>query len=109
MKAGQAVTLILTLLLAYVGLYFAVLALPDRWRLPDAVAARPPKGELWLKYLEIDDQWQIFPDYHGLPPAFFVPMHELDRRYLRPTRWEGVLWNRHRERDFDWMLKAVVP
>lgn len=27
------------------------------------------------------------PDYHGLPSAIFIPIHEVDRRLLRPGMW----------------------
>jgi hypothetical protein len=105
MKAGSAATLILTLLLAYGGLYFALLALPGNWRLP---VAAPSPGVAEPKFLEINGHWEVFPDYHGLPRALFAPLHALDRCYLRPRRWEGDE-PKNREMDFDWMLKAVAP
>ena len=82
--ATAGVTL-LVLLAVYVGAYFAVLALPVAWRLPERSTPGfiPPAPMLeeagpGRSYLR--------PDYHGLPDWFFSPIHRADR-WLRPKRW----------------------
>ena len=38
---------------------------------------------------EILETWWIFPEYHGVPPVVFEPIHALDRDVVRPGKWAG--------------------
>ena len=34
-------------------------------------------------------RWYAYPDYGGVPGAIFRPIHEMDRLYVRPSKWCG--------------------
>jgi hypothetical protein len=87
------------LLLGYVGAYFGVLALPGSVRLPSCLAAQSRV----CQYIEANNEWNSYPDYHGLPEWFFAPIHEYDRRYLRPSLWSGS-YPKNQERSFNSLL-----
>ena len=87
--------------LGYVGLYFAVLSLPASVRFPSFRTAHP--NDIHAVYVEINGDWNRYPDYHGLPEWLFTPVHDFDRTHLRPTLWSGSN-PRNQELSFDWML-----
>jgi len=87
--------------MVYVGLYFAVLALPGTVRVPSFLAARPTG--IHISYIEINGQWSRDPDYHGLPDWLFMPIHDYDRKHLRPGMWSGS-HPRNEELSFDWLV-----
>jgi hypothetical protein len=33
---------------------------------------------------------EMHPDYRGLPPELFMPIHEVDRKVLRPGTWSFI-------------------
>jgi hypothetical protein len=87
--------------LAYVGSYFALESLPSAIRLPQWLSAR--HTEIHAKYVEINGEWNRYPDYRGLPEWLFAPIHNYDRTHLRPGSWSGT-HPRNRELSFDWLL-----
>ena len=87
---------------SYVSFYFLIVDLHVPFRLPDFF----PRGSEVLvnaKFVQINGDWEAFPDYHGLPNWFFTPIHHLDRNWLRPNKWEGH-GSRTEELSFDWLL-----
>lgn len=78
--AGVACCLLLAL---YVGGYFAVVESEDVWWLWKPQVAFWSDKEGSSKVPTCD----YLPNYHGLPNWFFAPIHEVDRRCLRPDRW----------------------
>jgi hypothetical protein len=102
---GRAVFVLLAPLLligAYVGSYFAVLALPAGIQFPRMWGREPSVDEIvgrWGSDFDRDTSGDIilsapnvinrplFPNYHGLPPSFFGPAHQWDRAYFRPGYW----------------------
>ncbi len=99
---GIIFTIIVLLPLGYIGMYFVVLALPSTIRVPSVLTAYDPV--IHAKFIEINGEWNFFPDYHGLPEWLFKPLHEYDRTHLRPSLWSGS-FPRDREMDFDWLPK----
>ena len=55
----------------------------------------------------IGGRWASWPDYRGLPEIAFRPLHDWDRTFLRPSRWEGANppWTLQQLRAFDAFLK----
>lgn len=72
------VVIFLAVPLLYVGSYFIAVR-------PAVITVRfSPNGALIVSQ----------PDYHGLPPAIFAPLNQLDRTFLRPRTWNLVrVWN----------------
>jgi hypothetical protein len=99
---GIIFTIIVLLPLGYIGMYFAVLALPSTVRVPSFLTAH--STGIHAKYIEINGEWNSFPDYHGLPEWLFKPLHDLDRAQLRPDLWSGS-HPRNQEMSFDWVIK----
>jgi len=99
--SGIVLISLVLLPLAYVGSYFAVLALPATVRVPSLLTAH--SRDIYVKYLAINGDWKCYPDYHGLPEWLFAPVHDYDRTHLRPTLWSGS-YPRNLELSFDWML-----
>jgi hypothetical protein len=80
--------------LAYLGSYFALLSVP---RLLSS-----SQSELHLQFIEINGQWERYPDYRGFPKWFFAPVHHYDRTWLRPHLWSGTS-PRNQELSFEWL------
>lgn len=99
-KAVVIASLVL-LPLAYVGSYFAVLSLPPAIRLPQWLSAT--HNEIHVAYLDINGEWNRYPDYRGLPEWLFAPIHSYDRTHLRPGSWSGT-YPRNQELSLDWLL-----
>src|SRR5262245_3419334 len=104
-KNTWAVLTLIAILAVYVGLYFAVLALPPAIRLPQALAYKPPG--IRTKFIEVNGEWRAYPDYRGLPDWIFAPIHQVDRTRLRPEKWGGRS-PRNQELSFDWLMPALA-
>ena len=80
MKYATLVTVLLVL--AYVGLYVAVLALPS-----SSPVVYVDVGAL----VELRGPWYVngerIADYHGIPKAFFAPIQTIDKRWIRHSYW----------------------
>jgi len=87
--------------LFYLGSYLAALSLPVSVRVPSFILPRPTG--IHASFVEINGQWNHYPDYHGLPAWLFAPVHDYDRTHLRPTLWSGSC-PRNCELGFDWLI-----
>jgi hypothetical protein len=91
---------------AYVGSYFAVLSLPS------SVRFRPPQvisdgSTIFIDATFVSLNGERMADFHGVPSAFFAPIHTLDKQYLRHDHW---FTPRNQELSFDWLLgTAPLP
>lgn len=71
------------LIFVYVGAYIVLVSLPD---------SRPPVyiyvgKEIELKLSPYNNNGERILDYHGLPKDLFVPIHTIDKRWLRSSYW----------------------
>jgi hypothetical protein len=82
----------------YVGLYFALVDLPPGFQIPWTPFSRGRVG-----FIDVNGEWNRFPDYRGLPGWLFAPIHAYDRIHLRPKKWGGT-HSKTKGLSFDWLL-----
>jgi len=81
MKRASLVTILLAL--AYVGPYLVVLSLPRSGPFPFVYSGNQVielKGPVY-------SNGERIADYHGIPKAFFAPIHTIDKRWIRHSYW----------------------
>jgi hypothetical protein len=86
--------------LAWLASYFALLTLPSSLHLPASPSTS--QSQIEVSFIQINGEWNRYPNYRGVPRWFFAPIHHYDRTWLRPHLWSGTS-PRNQELSLDWL------